>query len=188
MDISHPLPELIRDIAQYIRFQRSLGHGDLSVSDQVLSLTDTWHRPFQSPLVTEPLASAGPVSARIFFVDSEGTFFTGPAGDLLVRILSAMHLSSDQVFICKSVPGAAVRDRIRMHRPLVVVALGEKAARALISDRTPLDRLRGRFHAYEGIPVMPTLHPAQLLENPALKRPVWEDMQQVMARIAEGPP
>ena len=65
----------------------------------------------------------------------------------------------------------------------MICALGNVAARTLLETEIPISRLRGRFHSFMGIPVMPTYHPAYLLRNPDKKREVWEDVQQIMNRL-----
>jgi DNA polymerase len=66
------------------------------------------------------------------------------------------------------------------------VALGKVAAQALLGDDAPIGRLRGQWFKFQGIPTMVTYHPAALLRNPALKRPTWEDMQQVRDFLRAG--
>jgi DNA polymerase len=73
--------------------------------------------------------------------------------------------------------------QVRAISPQVVVALGRFAAQTLLGVKTPISRLRGQFHDYHGLPLMPTYHPAALLRDPALKRDVWNDMQQVMKLV-----
>ena len=68
-------------------------------------------------------------------------------------------------------------------RPRVLVALGRVAAQTLLGNDTPIGRMRGQWFAVRGVPVMVTYHPAALLRNPSLKRPTWEDMQQVRDRL-----
>jgi DNA polymerase len=65
----------------------------------------------------------------------------------------------------------------------LIVALGRFATQALLQTREPIGRLRGHWREYQGIPLMPTFHPAYLLRNPAGKRDVWEDMKQVLTRL-----
>ena len=65
----------------------------------------------------------------------------------------------------------------------VIVTLGKFATQVLLRSRTPISQVRGRWHDYQGVPVMPTFHPAYLLRNPSDKRIVWEDIKQVMARL-----
>lgn len=146
--------------------------------------------------------------ARLVFVgegpgyeeDKQGKPFVGAAGRLLNRILEAMHLSREDVYICNIVKCRPPNNRnpkpdeistcvpflerqIRSIKPEFICALGKFAAQTLLKTEEPISKLRGRFHAYQGIPVMPTYHPAYLLRNPGSKRDVWNDMQQLMERL-----
>ena len=150
----------------------------------------------------------GNPNARIVFVgeapgreeDEKGEPFVGEAGRLLDRILYAMGMSRDQVYICnvEKCRPPSNRDphpdeieacepflirQLAAIRPRVIVALGKFAAQTLLRDQTPISRLRGAWKDYQGIPLMPTYHPAYLLRNPAGKREVWEDMKLVMQRL-----
>jgi DNA polymerase len=115
---------------------------------------------------------------------------------LLTRILKAIKLTREQVYICNIIkcrpPGnrnpepdeiAAcipfLRRQIRAIRPRLICALGTFAAQTLLQTNTPISRLRGRFHTYEDIAMLPTYHPAFLLRNPDKKRDVWQDMQKL---------
>lgn len=130
--------------------------------------------------------------------DRSGKVFVGPAGQLLNRIIEAMHLSRDQVYICNVVkcrpPGNRNPDpseiqncrpflerQIQAVGPKVICALGSVAARVLLDTDQPLSRLRGRFHDRGGIKVMPTYHPAYLLREPDKKKQVWDDVKKIMA-------
>jgi DNA polymerase len=152
--------------------------------------------------------------ARLVFVgeapgreeDERGEPFVGEAGRLLDRILFAMGLSREEVYICNvekcRPPGnrdprpeeiAACEPYLRRQlaaiRPRVIVTLGKFAAQTLLRDETPISRLRGHWKEYQGVALMPTFHPAYLLRNPAGKREVWEDMKAVLQRLrqeAEG--
>jgi DNA polymerase len=134
--------------------------------------------------------------------DRQGLPFVGPAGELLNRILQAIDLRRDQVYIANVVkcrpPGnrdpqpdevAACRGyletQIRLVAPRVLAILGRVAAHTLLGNETPIGRLRGRWYPVLGIPAMVTYHPAALLRNPELKRPTWEDMQQVRDRLRD---
>jgi uracil-DNA glycosylase family 4 len=132
--------------------------------------------------------------------DREGRPFVGRAGQLLTRIIKAMGLSRKDVYICNILkcrpPGnrnpepaeiAACEPflirQLQAIAPKVICALGSFAARTLLKNDVPITTLRGRFHTYEGIKVMPTFHPAYLLRNPGAKKQVWEDMQMVMKEL-----
>lgn len=132
--------------------------------------------------------------------DRQGLPFVGRAGELLTRIIEAIDLKRDQVYIANIVkcrpPGnrdprpeeaAACRgylDRqIDAIGPRVIVALGRVAAQNLLDTAAPLGRLRGSWHKVRGIDTMVTYHPAALLRNQQFKRPTWEDMKQVRQRL-----
>jgi DNA polymerase len=121
----------------------------------------------------------------------------GAAGQLLTKIIAAMNLDRENVYICNIVKCRPPNNRnpepeeicqclpflkrqLAAINPRVVCALGSVAARTLLNTQTPISRLRGRFHDFMGIPVMPTFHPAFLLRNPERKRDVWDDVQQIM--------
>jgi DNA polymerase len=129
--------------------------------------------------------------------DRAGEPFVGAAGQLLNRIIEAIRLNRQDVYIANVVkcrpPGnrlpepeeiatccAFLRRQIRAIRPLFICALGSCAAQTLLNTPEAVSRLRGRFFDYEGIRVLPTFHPAYLLRNPEKKREVWEDMKLLM--------
>lgn len=135
-----------------------------------------------------------------FEEDRSGQPFVGPAGQLLSRIIEAMHLSRDRVYICNVVKCRPPENRnpspeeigacrpflerqLAAVRPKVICALGAVAARTLLDTDVPISALRGRFHDYRGIKVMPTFHPSYLLRNPDQKREVWEDVKKIMALL-----
>ncbi len=132
--------------------------------------------------------------------DRQGMPFVGEAGRLLERILFAMGLSREGVYICNVQKCRPPRNRdplpeeiaacepflrrqLRALRPRVIVSLGRFSAQTLLATSEPIGALRGRWQSYAGIDLMPTYHPAYLLRNPAAKREVWEDMKQVMVRL-----
>jgi DNA polymerase len=134
--------------------------------------------------------------------DRLGRPFVGRAGELLDRMISAMGLARADVYIanvCKCRPPnnrdpevdevAACRPfllaQVRAIEPKVVVSLGRVATQTLLATDERISKLRGRWqrHPELAMQVMPTYHPAALLRNPTLKRPVWEDLQQVMALL-----
>ncbi|MEO0592069.1 MAG: uracil-DNA glycosylase [Myxococcota bacterium] len=150
----------------------------------------------------------GDPQARLMFIgeapgrdeDLQGEPFVGRAGQLLTRMIAAMSLRRDDVYIANIVKCRPPRNRdpepnevhscepflkaqIRAIEPEVIVALGKYAAQTLLGRKTPISRLRGTWSSYEGIALMPTFHPAYLLRNPAEKRPVWQDLQAVMERL-----
>jgi uracil-DNA glycosylase family 4 len=140
--------------------------------------------------------------------DEQGEPFVGKAGQLLTKIIETMGLKRESVYIanilkCRpDTPGQSAGNRkprpeemetcipylheqIDLIRPKVLVALGGTAIEGLLGKNAGIMRLRGQWHTYRGIPLMPTFHPAYVLRNQALseKRKVWEDMLQVMERL-----
>ena len=144
------------------------------------------------PASDDDCRGVGNPRARLLFVMT-GAGFAGEAGELLAKIIQAMGFAAADVHLLSfpaqsSNAGSSRREsilgRIAAVAPEVVVTLGEPAAQLLLESGEPVDTLRGNFHDLAGIPLMPTLHPDVLLENPALKREVWSDMQLVMKRLA----
>lgn len=130
--------------------------------------------------------------------DLQGEPFVGRAGKLLDKILAAMGLERDEVYIANILKCRPPENRdpqpdemkscmpylleqIRLIKPRFIVALGRIAAHGLLETTTPLGKLRGRWHEFHGVPLLVTYHPAALLRSPQFKRPTWEDMQMLMA-------
>ena len=126
--------------------------------------------------------------------DRQGEPFVGRAGQLLTRIIEAMKLTREQVYICNIIKCRPPANRnpesdeiaacepfllaqLQAVQPKLICALGTFAAQTLLRTKEPISKLRGRFHHYHGIPVLPTFHPAYLLRNPHEKKTVWEDMK-----------
>ncbi len=164
----------------------------------------------------------GNPDARLVFVgeapgaeeDRQGLAFVGRAGQLLTRMIAAMGLTREDVFICNVLKCRPPENRdpapdeiaacspyllqqLLTIQPEVIVALGAPAARTLLQTRESIGRLRGRFHDYypsgsalvgDAVPLMPTYHPAYLLRNPADKAKTWQDLQKVMALLGLAPP
>lgn len=135
--------------------------------------------------------------------DEKGEPFVGEAGKLLDRILFAMGLSREEVYICNVLKCRPPNNRdpeadevatcepflirqLASIQPRMIVALGRFAIQTLLQSKAPISKVRGTWQQYQGIPLMPTYHPAYLLRNPNGKREVWADMKQVMARLREG--
>ena len=132
--------------------------------------------------------------------DRQGLPFVGPAGELLTKIIQAIDMKRDDVYIANVVkcrpPGnrdpqpdevqacrGYLEKQVALVRPRILVALGRVAAQVLLGNESPIGQLRGRWYQAFGVPTMITYHPAALLRNQALKRPTWEDMQQVRDRL-----
>jgi len=138
--------------------------------------------------------------------DEQGLAFVGRAGQLLTDIIEkGMKLRRADVWIGNVIKCRPPQNRnpepdeilscqpfleaqIRAIRPRVLVGLGKFGAHWLLKTAEPITRLRGRIGYYEGIPVMPTYHPAYLLRNPAGKKDVWEDMKEVLRLLGKPVP
>jgi uracil-DNA glycosylase family 4 len=169
-----------------------------------------------APTRTNLVYGVGNPDADLVFVgeapgadeDAQGEPFVGKAGQLLTKMIEAMGYTRDDVYICnvlKCRPPANrnpepdevascepfLKRQLAAIRPRIIVALGKFAAQCLLRDDTPITRLRGGFRSYEGIPLMPTLHPAYLLRDPSKKKLAWDDLKAVnaaLARVGIHPP
>lgn len=152
---------------------------------------------------------AGRADADVMFIgegpgedeDRQGEPFVGRAGQLLTDIITkGMKLRREDVYIANVVKCRPPRNRdpepdevaacepflirqIELVRPRVIIALGRAAAQTLLRSTEAISRLRGRWHDYHGIRLMPTFHPAYLLRNPGDKRLVWEDIKSVLREL-----
>lgn len=163
---------------------------------------------------TRTVPGQGSATPEIMFIgegpgydeDQQGLAFVGRAGQLLTKIIEAMGLTRDEVFIgnivkCrppenrKPLPDEMsaclpyLRAQIEQLKPKLIVALGATAVQGLLQIETVgITKLRGQWMSYQGIDLMPTFHPAYLLRNPPAKREVWEDMKAVLAKLGKTPP
>jgi DNA polymerase len=134
--------------------------------------------------------------------DAKGEPFVGRAGKLLDKIIEAMGMKREDVYIGNVAkhrppenrqPAADematclpfLREQINIIQPKIIVTLGATAIQGLLATEEKISQLRGKWINWDGIWVMPTYHPAFLLRNPAMKKPVWEDMQKVMEKMKE---
>jgi DNA polymerase len=153
---------------------------------------------------TQIVFGTGNPQAKLVFVgeapgrdeDLQGEPFVGQAGQLLNKIIQAIQLSREQVYIGNIIKCRPPENRnpepdeimacepflikqLQVIRPKLICALGAFAAQTLLKTEEKISSLRGKFHEYQGIPLMPTYHPAYLLRNPNRKREVWEDMKKI---------
>lgn len=150
----------------------------------------------------------GTVKAELMFVgegpgadeDEKGEPFVGRAGQLLTKMIEAMGLSRETVYIANIVKCRPPENRnpfddesatcipylyrqIEYIKPKIIICLGSVAAQNLLKTNVGISKIRGSFVDLNGIKVMPTFHPAYLLRNPNMKRPCWEDLQLVMKEL-----
>lgn len=134
--------------------------------------------------------------------DLQGIPFVGRAGKLLDKILAAIDFTRDDIYIanmlkCRppenrdpkpdemEICRPYLEDQIKMMDPKIICALGRVSGQTMLQTTTPLGRLRGRWHNYDGRYFMVTYHPAALLRNPAYKKDTWEDVQMLRAKYDE---
>jgi DNA polymerase len=158
---------------------------------------------------THIVFGVGNPRAKLMFVgegpgrdeDLQGEPFVGRAGQLLTDIITkGMKLRREDVYIANVVkcrPPANrnpepdevaacepfLKRQIDLVRPQIIVGLGKFAVQTLLQSKVPITKVRGTWHSYHGIKLMPTFHPAYLLRNPADKKLVWEDIQKVMKEL-----
>jgi DNA polymerase len=158
---------------------------------------------------TQVVFGVGNPNAKLVFVgegpgadeDKKGEPFVGRAGQLLTKMIEGgMTLKRSEIYICNVVKCRPpdnrnpeveeiascepfLKQQLQIIKPKVIVALGKFAAQTLLRSDTPISKMRGKWHTYEGIRMMPTYHPAYLLRSPKEKRTAWEDLQEVMREL-----
>jgi uracil-DNA glycosylase family 4 len=160
---------------------------------------------------TQVVFGVGNPEADLMFVgeapgadeDEQGIPFIGRAGQLLTKIIEAIGLRREDVYIANIIKCRPPQNRnpepdevatcepflfqqIDVIQPKIIVALGKYAAQTLLRSDTPISRLRGQQFDYRGAKLIPTFHPAYLLRNPSSKREVWEDMKLVKTLLTEN--
>jgi uracil-DNA glycosylase family 4 len=214
------LQQIATHIKTHLRFQRGLGIQTLlsrqvkrplltleAIRDELGDCTRCQlHEGRQSLVFGE-----GNAHTKLVFVgeapgreeDLQGRPFVGKAGELLTRIIEAIDLRRDEVYITNIVKCRPPQNRnpqpdeirtclpflrrqLEAIRPRIICALGTVAAQTLLETEERISILRGQFYAYQGTRLMPTYHPAFLLRNPQFKRAVWEDMKIVREEYKKG--
>ncbi len=163
---------------------------------------------------TQTVFARGDGSSGVCFIgegpgadeDAQGFPFVGKAGQLLDRMIEAMGLERDSVYVCNIVKCRPpdnrkpepeemaacmpyLNEQLELVAPQVIVALGATAVQGLFGTTEGITRMRGKWKTLRGqIPVMPTFHPAYLLRTPSAKREVWEDLQEVLRKLGRAPP
>jgi len=225
--------ETIDDLARAFRFLKQAGCPGFTCSEANLARLENWgktrswsDRQTLSEIQAElgncqrcRLAQSrrqivfgdGNPRARLVFVgeapgyeeDLKGEPFVGPAGRLLTKIIRAIEMNREAVYILNVLKCRPPQNRnpfpdeietcsafmvkqIQFIAPDFICALGKFAAQTLLQTDQPISRLRGQFYDYQGIQLMPTFHPSYLLHNPGKKREVWQDMQKIMAAMKKS--
>jgi DNA polymerase len=185
--------------------------GGLTKEARLLALMEAVKRCRRCPLYrtrTHAVVSDGTPHAQLVFVgeapgrdeDLKGVPFVGAAGQLLTKMIEAMGLRREAVYICnilKDRPPANrtplpeeveaclpfLEEQLAIVQPRVICALGAVAAKALLGPHVSITKIRGEVREYRGIPLVPTFHPAYLLRNPPAKKFAWVDLKKVKALL-----
>jgi uracil-DNA glycosylase family 4 len=217
------LLEITEDFKGYLRYVKGLGCAGVTLPESSLRILDDRYKEAMAEtldMIRKDLGAcqgcklhkgrrhivfgAGNPRAKLVLVgeapgyeeDMRGQPFVGQAGQLLNRILLAIGLTREDVYICNIIKCRPPRNRnpepdeiaacfpflrrqLRAIRPRLICAMGTFAAQTLLGTSAPISELRGHFHTCEGVHLLPTYHPAFLLRNPSRKRDVWEDMQKL---------
>ncbi len=198
--MGHEFLELIKGAKAYLMFRQGINACDLDLSRQSLEIVRSWDPAARTAGPRVPkggvpgLRGEGDPHAALFIVIEQRqrglSPYAGDAGELFIKILAAIDLTRETVYITAlpaSGPMVGALERIKREislvKPVVVCTLGGRAAQAMLGRKEPLQELRGRFHDFNSIPLMPTFHPATLIRDAARKRPVWEDMKMIKARL-----
>jgi DNA polymerase len=137
--------------------------------------------------------------------DAQGEPFVGRAGKLLDLMLKAMGLQRDEVYITNILKSRPPNNRdprvdeveacwpylerqIELVQPEIICTLGRPASNTLLDTNRAMGDLRGTWHSFRSIPLMPTYHPAYLLRSPSQKRKTWQDLKKIMIALKQGPP
>ena len=220
--MSHERRQLAKVLRQHVEGLRALGVQAIPVSRRVATDTKAQQlaelaREVQAcrrcPLYqtrTHAVISDGTPTAQLVFVgeapgrdeDLKGVPFVGAAGQLLTKMIEAMGLRREDVYICNVLKDRPPENRqpqpeeveaclpfleaqLAVVQPRVICALGAVAAMALLGPHVSIMKVRGQVRDWRGTPLVPTFHPAYLLRNPPAKKLAWEDLKQVM-KLLEG--
>lgn len=158
---------------------------------------------------TNLVFGAGNPDARLLFIgeapgadeDEQGLPFIGRAGQLLTKIIEAMKLKREDVYIANCLKCRPPNNRpplpeeittcnpilarqVEIIAPKIICTLGKFASQTILQTEEPISKIRGKFFERNGVKILPTYHPAYLLRNPSEKKTVWEDMQKIMKELS----
>jgi uracil-DNA glycosylase family 4 len=219
-DTHRALEQIVTQVRKHLSYQKGLGihtlltqgkpHSSLTLEDirqELGACTRCRLHEGRNHLVF----GAGNPHARLVFVgegpgreeDLQGKPFIGRAGELLTRIIEAIDLTREEVYIANIVKCRPPNNRdprpdeihtclpfllkqLEAIQPRIICCLGTFAAQTLLETEEKISALRGRFHPFHGAKLMPTYHPAFLLRNPQFKKVVWEDMKAIREEYNKG--
>ncbi len=205
--------DVLRSIRNYFKMEKEGGISEYlfsskQKSSEISLLKNTLIECKKCPLSKgrkNVVFGEGNIHARLMFVgeapgheeDIQGRPFVGEAGMLLTKIIEAMNLKREDVYICNILKCRPPQNRnplpeeislcndhlykqIEYIKPEVICGLGKFASQTLLCTDTAISKLRGNWHSFKGIRFMPTFHPAYLLRNPSSKKIVWQDIKKIM--------
>ena len=213
--------DLTKQVKQFLQTERSFGLTEIpevakeSSVDLKRKLLEDLKKEFKDCMMcalsatrTQVVFGSGNPDAKLMFIgeapgfdeDRQGEPFVGAAGQLLTKIILAMKLKREDVYIANCLKCRPPNNRnplpteivtcqpilmqqIEIIKPQIICALGKFAAQTLLRTEESISRLRGRFFDWNGMKLMPTFHPAYLLRNPGDKKLVWEDVQKIMREL-----
>jgi len=226
-DPKRELLEIAKDLKSYIEFERANGIENLYVAVSATGKRSKASKAELLALVKKEVFSCrlcplyrtkrnyvfsgGKAEARLMFIgeapgedeDIQGIPFVGRAGQLLTKMIEAMGLQRQDVYICNVIKCRPPNNRaplpeevaackgyllrqIEIISPKVICCLGKHAAQALLETEVFITKIRGKIFEFDGITLIPTYHPAYLLRNPDSKKEVWQDLKKIM-KILSGP-
>lgn len=227
--VQHPVVEIFEGFSAYLGFLSELGCAGLDCSGETIETVKSWgavrttknksSSPINNSFIKcrdcslsnqrqRIVCGEGNQKARLAIVGGVASVedvkavkpYSGEAGDLLNKMIAAMSLTREQVYITRAVKCCLpvnekpkIRDvnicrsylkkELALVKPDIICAFGEIAAMSLLETSVPLSRLRGHFHDYRGTRVMPTYSPEYLIKNTDAKRVVWEDLKKVIGEL-----
>lgn len=215
---------MVRAVKAHVEGLRALGVEGIPSMKQASCASDATERLSQlarevlacrrCPLYrtrTHAVIGDGALTARLVFVgeapgreeDLQGKPFVGAAGHLLNKMIQAMGMKREEVYICNVLkdrpPGNRtplpeemeaclpfLQTQLAIIQPKIICTLGAVATKALLGPHISIMKIRGELREYQGIPLIPTLHPAYLLRNPPAKRLAWEDLKRVKQLLSRN--
>ena len=210
------MQNIVKSIRSYLELERESGVSEYIFSSRPKDVRLSLVKNAVSHCQKCPLGKmrrnivfgSGNMNARLMFIgeapghdeDMQAMPFVGEAGILLTKIIEAMGIKREDVYICNILKCRPPQNRnplpeeismcidylyaqIDIIKPKIICALGKFASQTLLGIEAPISKIRGSWHEYRGIRFMPTYHPAYLLRNPGDKKLVWEDMKKIMNEL-----
>lgn len=215
-NLGNPLPVVVLPTEEKKSAGQQEGLSDMDrqrALDKIAREADACTRCGLHKTRTKVVPGQGALRPEIMFVgeapghdeDLQGLAFVGRAGQLLTKMIEAMGLRREDVFIANILKCRPPENRppmpeemiaclpylkaqIAVLKPRAIVALGATAVKGLLGVETGITKLRGNWQEFEGIPTMPTFHPAYLLRNPPAKKDAWADLKEALRLIGREPP